>query len=155
MALRGRRGSPGSLPQGEHIECWDRAKGPLYPLQTTAVRAAAAAPPPFMGSPALRAAHGRLHRLGLCSPQPPSPVHTGSLSLKHVYSFIWEGRSRLPLQPTASEGQLVQQHQAQDLIWPGQEREAGQEAQGQSCSPWAKTQPPRLQAPDHLSSQFR
>lgn len=72
-----------------------------------------------------------------------------------MYSFIWEGWSRLPLQPAAVEGQLAQQHQAQDLIWPGQEREAGQEAQGQSCSPWAKTQPLRLQAPDHLSSQFR
>ena len=55
----------------------------------------------------------------------------------------------------AAEGQLAQRHQAQNLIWPGQEREAGQEAQGQSCSPWAKAQPPRRKAPDHLSSQFR
>lgn len=56
---------------------------------------------------------------------------------------------------TAAEGQLAQRHRAHDLIWPGQEREAGQEAQGQSCSPWAKAQPPRRKAPDHLSSQFR
>ena len=109
----------------------------------------------FTGSPALQGAHGGLRGCGLCSPQPSSPVHTGSLSLKQMRSFIWEGRSRRPLQPAAAEGQLAQQHQAQDLIWPGQEREAGQEAQGQSCSSWAKTQPPRLKAPDRLSWQFR
>lgn len=118
-----------------------------------------AAPPPFTGGPCSVGCPRLTQRLSplwslltTTSKSLPHQQPVPEAHLLHLGGAEQASPSR-PQQPPALGGKLARKHQAEDVTWPGQEREAGPGVlELLKVRGVAKTPPQRLKASDHLSS---